>query len=519
MPPKKDVAMGKQPRIGAPQEPDVDEELELNERSQPSPANGFSPPVEVSPGTRSNTKPCVWRVQQTEGRRKEALKAMLSPTLAGRRAAVWLQEWDRGSRSVRLRILEAFLTLHSESNSRRIEVDLGDASILFFTRITAWLRLTYKLGVGLRSVLSAISVFIRGVRYLTCFAEVGGATTLADTLATGTLCVEDRQEAVLLLLYIANAGRVYREMICDENGVELLIEAMRREEDEKILDLFSALFLAVGEGSSRSLNSPVYLGLIRLLPNEETTAAAALYAARTLRTYQTSWEKKYMDSVAANNAENTGSVPVVGINPEDPVGSAQVLLDSLFALLYHSELTVRAEGSELLALVSKNLQLTGKILSRCLDVVDENRLVVEIDDDVEAIHNLRRHQITLGTTAVKVMLTDWDFEARRRIIVGLVARRSTHFTLLKFLRLLGVAQNTNAVDCCRLVQLLCREAVQQNQRGREDGEGSAGSCISLDKFSKHIHDVVGSALYSVILHEDLVDEQIEAIVRSIMSSD
>nr|CCC94673.1 conserved hypothetical protein [Trypanosoma congolense IL3000] len=476
----------------------------------------FSTGTETVTNSKRNTKPALSRLRQQEYRRKEALNTALSPSLAGRRAEAWVKEWDRGSRAVRLRLLEAFLTLHSESNSRRIELDLGDASILFFTRITAWLRLTYKLGVGLRPIILAISVFVRGIRYLTCLIESGGAAALTDTLATSTVSVEDRYEVVLLLLYIANAGRVYREMICEENGVELLIESMQRETDGKILDLLSALLLVLGEGSSRSLTSPVYLKLIQLLRNPDATGEATLYAVRTLHTYQASWDKKYSDSIAANGLEDTGSVSVVGINPMKAAESSNVLLGALFSLLYHDDLRVRVEGSELLILISRNVQLTGKILSHCLDVVDENRLVIEVNDNVDDIHKMRRHQVTFGSTAVKIMLKNWGVTVRREVIVNLMADRSTHFTLLKFLRLLGVGQGSMAVDCCRLLQLLCREA---GDRVHADNDGAENLVASLSKFTRHIQDVLGDAIYNVLLRDELREEQMDAIVRSVMSSE
>eukprot|EP01062_Namystynia_karyoxenos_P083228 TRINITY_DN952_c3_g1_i1.p1 TRINITY_DN952_c3_g1~~TRINITY_DN952_c3_g1_i1.p1 ORF type:complete len:569 (+),score=246.70 TRINITY_DN952_c3_g1_i1:76-1782(+) len=134
------------------------------------------------------------------------------------RAGGFIRRWDKGSRQQRINILSEFLHLHRNSTGAEIERDLGASAMLFFTRITAWLRLTYMLNYELSVQLSAISLFLQGQRFLTNFMEVGGIQTLLDILCHRTKNKDDKQNALLILIHIANSGRVCREMICDDVG-------------------------------------------------------------------------------------------------------------------------------------------------------------------------------------------------------------------------------------------------------------------------------------------------------------
>ncbi|RNF01629.1 uncharacterized protein Tco025E_08545 [Trypanosoma conorhini] len=486
-----------------------------------SPASGpLSAPAggegEVGGGGDNGRKPLAVRSRHAERSKRNALIAATNPAVAGRRAAIWVEQWDHGSRATRLLILEAFLALHSSSNTNRMEKDLGDSSMLFFTRITAWLRLTYKLGHPLRLLLAAISVFVRGVRYLTCLMEIGGAQMLIDTLATSSLVTDDRREVVLLLLYMANAGRVYREMLCDDDEIGLLLQATRREGESDVLDLLASLLLLLGEGSNPRVSSRVQSGVIQMITHRDTATAVILQAARILRIFQSSRDKIYTDAIAREAREDTGAVPVVGIELDVTPDSARQLLEALFFLLIHEELSLRVEGSELLTMVAKNIQLTGPILTRCFDVVDEDRLAIEAEDNLNAAMALRRHQISFGSTAVNVMLLDTACEARQRLTLDIIVRRSAHFTLLKYLRLLESGYVTSILDCCRALQLICRAALLQERHGVEDG---AEAELTLAKAANHIRVVVGDTLYNVLLYEDLTEDEAFSIARAVTSSE
>ncbi|KAJ9468277.1 hypothetical protein DIPPA_16165 [Diplonema papillatum] len=129
-----------------------------------------------------------------------------------------LRRWDSGSRQQRISILLEFIASHKNSTGADIERNLGPTVMLFFTRITAWLRLTYMLGYELAVQLTAISLFLQGQRYLTNFMEIGGIQTLLDIVCHRTKITRDKETALSILIHIANSGRVFREMICEEVG-------------------------------------------------------------------------------------------------------------------------------------------------------------------------------------------------------------------------------------------------------------------------------------------------------------
>lgn len=53
-----------------------------------------------------------------------------------------LKEWDKGSTNVRRKILKEFIAQHQNKTGTELEEELAHSASLFFTRITAWLRLT-----------------------------------------------------------------------------------------------------------------------------------------------------------------------------------------------------------------------------------------------------------------------------------------------------------------------------------------------------------------------------------------
>ena len=54
-----------------------------------------------------------------------------------------LREWDKGSKTVRARILADFINNNMAKTGPELESEFAQAASLFLTRITAWLRLSY----------------------------------------------------------------------------------------------------------------------------------------------------------------------------------------------------------------------------------------------------------------------------------------------------------------------------------------------------------------------------------------
>lgn len=242
-----------------------------------------------------------------ETTRQRTIAAAAADSLKGRRAEAWLGQWDKGNRRARQCILEAFLALHGESTSETVAADLGDAMPLFFTRVTSWLRLGYctlapaggaagpsgkqqQAGAAavesspspppgrprsaLLLMVQSLAVMLRGGTYITQFIESGLSAALTDCLERGAtaagrqayapLSREEKAATVLLLLYVASAGRVYREMICDEDGLASLLRVMQAERDEGLAALLTDLFVLLGQGNPR-LAPLVQCGLLRFL--------------------------------------------------------------------------------------------------------------------------------------------------------------------------------------------------------------------------------------------------------------
>ncbi|RNC59893.1 hypothetical protein TcCL_ESM02455, partial [Trypanosoma cruzi] len=274
--------------------------------------------------------------------------------------------------------------------------------------------------------------------------------------------------------------------------------------------------LVLGEGNSPRVTSRVQSGVIGMILHDETTKGAMLQAARVLRIFQSSRDRMYADAIARDLLEDTGTVSVVGIESNFSTESARQLLEALFFLLSHEDLSLRVEGLELLTMVAKNIQLTGHILTRCFDVLDEDRLAIEPKDNLSAVMVFRRNQISFGSAAVNIMLLDTKCEARQRLTFDIIARRSAHFSLLKYLRLLESGYTTSILDCCRALQLICRGALMQERHGVT---GGAEVGVPLGKAANYIREVVGDTLYSVLLYEDLTEDEAFSIARSVTSSE
>ena len=64
-----------------------------------------------------------------------------------------LQEWDKGSRTVRKQILMDFARQNKNKTGPELEAEFAQSASLFLTRITAWLRLTYPFVVSFVHIL------------------------------------------------------------------------------------------------------------------------------------------------------------------------------------------------------------------------------------------------------------------------------------------------------------------------------------------------------------------------------
>lgn len=197
-----------------------------------------------------------------------------------------LQKWDRGSKSVRKAILQDFIAQNYNKTGPELEAEFAEAASLFLTRLTAWLRLTYMIGIGLNELLKALQIFLSassGHKFLAEFLEVGGVLTVLEILGLKQAKEKDKTEALHLLTCVANAGRKYKELICESYGIRATAECLAKSHSEETQECARNLLQILAHGNP-NYQVQVYKGLIALLPC--SSPKAQQMAAQTLRVVQ-----------------------------------------------------------------------------------------------------------------------------------------------------------------------------------------------------------------------------------------
>jgi len=197
-----------------------------------------------------------------------------------------LQEWDKGSRSTRKSILNDFILQNQNKTGPELEQEFAQAASLFLTRLTAWLRLTYMTGTCLTELLQSLTVFLSassGHKFMAEFLEVGGILTLLEIIGLKQAQEYDKAEALKCLHHIANAGRKYKELICESYGIRAVAECLAKSKSEETQDACRNLLLMLAQGNPKYQNQ-VYKGLIALLPC--SSPKAQQMACNALRTVQ-----------------------------------------------------------------------------------------------------------------------------------------------------------------------------------------------------------------------------------------
>ncbi|XP_065409779.1 armadillo-like helical domain containing protein 1 isoform X2 [Chrysemys picta bellii] len=198
----------------------------------------------------------------------------------------FLQEWDNASKAARSHMLDNFIKANQGKTGPELELEFSQGASLFLARLTSWLRLTYMYGIYLDQQLKSIGIFLSAAsshRYLIEFLEVGGVLTLLEILGLKQLKEEDKRESIKLLQLVANAGRKYKELICESYGVRSIAEFLANSKSEETQEQVQILLDSLGHGNPKYQNQ-VYKGLIALLPC--TSPKAQQLSLQTLRTVQ-----------------------------------------------------------------------------------------------------------------------------------------------------------------------------------------------------------------------------------------
>jgi hypothetical protein len=425
-----------------------------------------------------------------------------------------IKHWDRGSKAQRTAILTNFIRRHRTSTAAEIEKDLGHGAMLFFTRITAWLRLTYQLGQELSVQLSALSLFIQGQRFMMNFMEVGGVQTLTDILVhvKGENRSQDKNSALLILIHVANSGRVYREMVCDGDGIDMIVKATLEETNERTLELTASLFMSLGQGNPRK-SSLVHSGLLYIMLHGGE--AGALCAATTLRSLQLAKQ-----AYSASTGSLGPSLTMVGAE-SGSTEQTDSLLNAFFHLLSLDSVKLRFEGTELLSIAAQNGMLIGPIVSRCLEKLESHG--VKLGDDRSRQAAILREQAACGRILCNIILnptlTEDSFDRLQRVL----SRRSAHISLVRFLQLVDGRDVSAQVDCCKALKRLSvaesASTVRANNRGSIAPAAGGQPAEDLHfHLAEWIRDRVGEVLFDEFVRADqLSDEVAIAFSRALLA--
>ncbi|KAM8805791.1 armadillo-like helical domain containing protein 1 [Eudromia elegans] len=212
----------------------------------------------------------------TSVKEQEAIKKLMA----------FLQEWDSARKVARSHILDNFIESNSGKTGPELELEFSQGASLFLARLTAWLRMTYMYGTCLDKLLKSIGIFLSaasGRRYLLEFLEIGGVLTLLEILGLSHLREEDKRESVKLLQLVANAGRKYKELICESYGVRSLAEFLATSTSTEAQEETQLLLDSLGRGNPKYQNQ-VYKGLVAVLPC--SSPRAQQLSLQTLRVMQ-----------------------------------------------------------------------------------------------------------------------------------------------------------------------------------------------------------------------------------------
>ncbi|KAF3691017.1 putative protein C1orf228 -like protein [Channa argus] len=198
----------------------------------------------------------------------------------------FLREWDRGDGTARSRMLNTFVTQNTGKTFYELELQFAQVASLFLARLTTWMRLTYMFRTYLGIQLKAIGIFLSTLshdQYLMEFLEDGGVLTLLDILSHTQSKEEDKAETLRLLLTVSNAGRKYKEIICESHGVKIIAEFMAKSKTEENQETSWVLLESLSHGNPKYQNK-IYKCLIALMSC--TSPKAQRLVLHTLRTVQ-----------------------------------------------------------------------------------------------------------------------------------------------------------------------------------------------------------------------------------------
>ncbi|KAJ3014746.1 hypothetical protein HKX48_004984 [Thoreauomyces humboldtii] len=268
--------------------------------------------------------------------------------------------WDRGTRTIREKILQEFVTHNRNKTGPQLEREFSNGASLFLTRLSAYLRLSYLLGHSLALQLQAINIFISassGHRFLAEFLEVGGVLTVLEILGLAQVKEPDKAEALRVLLSVAQAGRRYKEFICESYGVRAVADCLGRSRSEITQDYARNLLHQLGVGNPKFLMQ-VYKSLLSLLTSQGPPPTSQQMAGQALRLL--------LPSIQA-------------VHPS--------IVEATVALLKNPHIQIQYEGYEILRELFSRTSLQDVIITQLITI-----LKTSVEDTQEDLPEERRRR-------------------------------------------------------------------------------------------------------------------------------
>jgi len=274
----------------------------------------------------------------------------------------YLQEWDNASKPKRSKILEQFINTNIGKTAPELEDIFNGGASLLFSRLTAWLRLSYMTGCYVEIQLRAILVFVgssNGHKFLTEFIEVGGVLTLLEILGLKLIDDVDKREALKIITIIANIGRKYKELICESFGIKAVAECLARSNSIECQDACKNVLQELSVGNPKYLNQ-VYKALISLL--RSSSPEAQQIAAQILQ------------------------------NVQPMVESASIsIVDPVLMLLRSLHLEVQYEGFQLIKLLISYDSIKTQLLNGLVGLVKPSK--ADLQDQTEILSDTEVNKI------------------------------------------------------------------------------------------------------------------------------
>ena len=284
-----------------------------------------------------------------------------------------LNEWDTGNRNTRKQILENFLHQYSRQTSATIEADFGNGGSLLLSRFSSFLKMSYRSGFELALQLNVLSTFVvasSGSTYLSELLETGVIMTSLELFSLDRKLVkkEDIVAGLQMLRRVAATGRVYKEILCENDAVLKIVDCLNEQADSSICEFSRALLVELGTGNPRHAHV-VLRGLLRLLPCKNSHARRI--GAQAARMLLSSYSPHQYIGNDGSRGRKTRDNTLLAFVP--------VAIDMLRSI----DLQVQYEAIEMLKTLVREGKLGASIVVGLLPLLETIEIIGEREESVK----------------------------------------------------------------------------------------------------------------------------------------